>query len=110
MFLIVFRIKPLHHRVRTTLRKRDLLNTSIRSSLLSKNTNEDAHHWLRVQRKPFDFLQGFFGNVRRRKGDKCLTTHTKVVVRDDIKYLTVRLEETAQRCLEDWERGGQRVQ
>ncbi len=58
-------------------------------------TGQNAHHWLRVQGKPFDFLQGFFGNVRRCKRDECLTTHAKVVVRDYIKHFTVRLEETA---------------
>jgi hypothetical protein len=56
---------------------------------------EYAHHWLGVQGEPFDFLQGLFGNVRRFERDECLTTHAKVVVRDDINHLTVRLEETA---------------
>lgn len=63
MFLIVFRIEPLHHRVRTGPCKRDLLDKNVTKG--KENTKEYAHHWLRVQGEPFDFLQGFFGNVRR---------------------------------------------
>lgn len=56
----------------------------------------DAHHWFGVQREPFDLLQGLLGDIRRFERDERLSAHAEVVVRDNVDYLTVRLEETAQ--------------